>query len=190
MIDSGERHVFHVDRVDGSAVHLHFHKNGNMDVPKPFPNVSGAVPPAAGTWEPESTTTLIGRNEAHIAFLNLLDDGAATGAVDVTDGVGFAWPRFLQNQFQKHEIVGTGITKVLVVRFVCKGNPSMVICRTDDTYVVVTPAGRSKRMLTKAGWSEHPLLMRAATARVPWMQITKPAPSSSDVIPLADMTVP
>ena len=84
-IDSGERHVFHVDRVDGSAVHLHFHKNGKMDAPKVFKDVSGAVPPAAGTWEPESTTTLIGRNEAQLAFLNLLDDGAATGAVDVTD---------------------------------------------------------------------------------------------------------
>ena len=83
------------------------------------------------------TTTLIGRTEAQLAFLNLLGDGAATGAVDVTDEVGFAWPRFLQNQFQRLKMVGPGITKVLVVRFVRDGNPSMVICRTDDTYVVL-----------------------------------------------------
>jgi len=174
-IDSGERHVFHVDRVDGSAVHLHFHKNGKMDAPEVFKNeaVSGAVPPAAGTGEPESTVKLIGKNEAHMAFLNLLGDGAATGSVDVTDTVGFAWPRFLQNQVQRHEMLGPGITKVLVVRFVRNGNPSLVICRTDGTYVVITPAERSKCMLTHAAWSEQPLFMRAATASVPWMQITK-----------------
>ena len=116
--------------------------------------------------------------------------GSLTGAVDVTSEVGFAWPRFLQNRFQRHEIIGPGISKVLVVRFVRDGNPSLVICRTDDTYVVITPAERSRCMLRHAAWSEHPLLMRAATARVPWMQITKPAPSISDVIPLADKTVP
>ena len=108
-----------------------------------------------------------------MAFLNLLGDGAATGAVDVTDEVGFAWPRFLQNQVQRHEMIGPGITKVLVVRFVRDGNSSLVICRTDDTYVKIAPAGRSRCMLTHAARSEQPLLMRAATASVPWMQITK-----------------
>ena len=110
--------------------------------------------------------------------------------MDVTDEVGFAWRRYLQNQFQRREMIGPGITKVLVVRFVRDGNPSLVICRTDDTYVVITPAEGSKCMLTHAAWSEQPLLMRAATARVPWMQINKPAPSISDVIPLTDKTVP
>ena len=76
----------------------------------------------------------------------------------------------------------------MVVRFVPDGNPSMVICRTDDTYVVIAPAECKKGIKTHTAWSVCPLLMHAATARVPWMQITKPAPSISDVIPLADIT--
>ena len=31
-VDQGQKHVFEVTRVDGSTVHLHFHKNGSMDL--------------------------------------------------------------------------------------------------------------------------------------------------------------
>ena len=31
--DPGERHVFEIVRSDTSAVHLHFHSNGNLDNP-------------------------------------------------------------------------------------------------------------------------------------------------------------
>ena len=184
-IDSGERHVFQVDRVDGSAVHLHFHKNGRMDPPKILngPLDSGAIPPAASSVSenfkkehflpPDAGTTPIGRNEAQIAFLNLLGDSTMVRALDVTNEVGFAWTRFLQNQFQKKEIIGPGISKALVVRFDCDSDPSLVLCRSDDHYVVITPGARSRSLCIHDAWSAHPLLTSATAATTPWMQISK-----------------
>ena len=32
-VDSGEKHVFEILRVDTSAVHLHYHKDGSLDDP-------------------------------------------------------------------------------------------------------------------------------------------------------------
>ena len=47
-IDSGERHVSEVTRTDGSAVHLHFHKNDKCDKPKLF----DTIPFEIGAGEP------------------------------------------------------------------------------------------------------------------------------------------
>ena len=177
-IDSGERHVFQIDRADGSAVHLHFHKNGKMDAPKILEGAcdSGAIPPAATFKQehllpPNTKTTLIGRNEAHISFLNIMGHSKKIGALDVTDEVGFAWTRFLQNQFQKHEMIGPGIVKALVARFQCDDDPSLVLCRSDDRYVVITPASNSKRLCIYDAWRAHPMFKNVAAATTPWMQI-------------------
>ena len=116
-------------------------------------------------------TTLIGRNEAHIAFLNLLGDNTTIGAQDVTDEVGFAWTRFLQNQFRRCEMIGPGISKALVVRFECGSNPSLVLCRSDDRYVVITPGAQRKQLCIHDAWSANPLLKSATAATIPWMQI-------------------
>ena len=43
---------------------------------------------------PDTRTTLIGKSEAQIAFLNLLGDSKTIGALDVTDEVGFDWTRW------------------------------------------------------------------------------------------------
>ena len=122
---------------------------------------------------PNTKTTLIGRNEAHIAFLNLLGDNTTIGALDVTDEVGFAGTRYLQNQFRRCEMIGPGISKALVVRFECDSNPSLVLCRSDDRYVVITPDTNSKRLCIYDAWSANPLLNSAAAATIPWMHITK-----------------
>ena len=122
---------------------------------------------------PDAGTTPIGRNEAQIAFLNLLGDSTMVRALDVTNEVGFAWTRFLQNQFQKKEIIGPGISKALVVRFDCDSDPSLVLCRSDDHYVVITPGARSRSLCIHDAWSAHPLLTSATAATTPWMQISK-----------------
>ena len=162
-----------------------------MDPPKIFngPLDSGAAPPATSSVSsgqasgvgfknepllpPDAGTTPIGRNEAQIAFLNLLGDCKTIGALDVTNEVGFAWTRFLQNQFQKREMIGPGISKALVVRFEGDSDPSLVLCRSDDRYVVITLAASSKCLRIHEGWSEHPLLTSASAATTPWMQIQK-----------------
>ena len=64
--DSGQRHVFQVERVDGSMVQLHFHKKGSMDPPNGFDAAPGQ-PQNHG-----SRTALIGKNEAHVAMVHLL----------------------------------------------------------------------------------------------------------------------
>ena len=78
-LDSGERHVFEILRVDTSAVHLHYHKNGNPDEPVTLPPTvlpenanSGAsqptVPFVAMAVDPSGSQPVIGRREAVTAL--------------------------------------------------------------------------------------------------------------------------
>jgi hypothetical protein len=174
---------------------LHFHKHGRMDPPKLIEGSprSVATPPAASSVSQNSSSlkfieipvvrvppaagaTPLGKNEAQIAFLNLLGDRKTIGAWDVTNEVGFAWQRHLQNQFQKQEMIGPGICKVLVVRFECDSDPRLVLCRVDDSYVVINPnAARGVKwsICIHDAWSEHHLLSGASTAPTPWMQIRR-----------------
>jgi hypothetical protein len=172
-----------------------------MDAPKLLEGTlhSGATPPAASSVSqnssslnfieipvvrvpPAARATPLGRSEAQIAFLNLMGDRKTSGAWDVTNEVGFAWKRYLQNQFQKQDlafaktIIGPGICKVLVVCFECDSDPRLVLCRVDDSYVVINPnAARGVKwsICIHDAWSEHHLLSGASTAPTPWMQIRR-----------------
>ena len=130
------------------------------------------VPPAA-------RATPLGRSEAQIAFLKLMGDRKTSGAWDVTNEVGFAWKRYLQNQFQKQDlafaktIIGPRICKVLVVCFECDSDPRLVLCRADDSYVVINPNAKSRNLCIHDAWSEHHLLSGAPTAPTPWLQIKR-----------------
>ena len=110
-IDSWERHVFEVTRTDGSAVHLHFHKNGRCDKPESFEK----VPVEIGAGEPDRAKARLelpcpatfadivhseapggnlpmGRNEAAMAPESLLQftrKGTQIQAVNITDEIAF-----------------------------------------------------------------------------------------------------
>ena len=65
-IDSGEKHVFEIERCDGSTCHLHYHKNGKMDPPQ-YP-----VPPNAGL------ETALNRGVSQPAGISLGEGAAQT----------------------------------------------------------------------------------------------------------------
>ena len=50
-IDAGYRHVFEIQRVDGSCYHLHYHKNGKCDPPSLFSGAHNQVP-GSGASQP------------------------------------------------------------------------------------------------------------------------------------------
>ena len=164
-VDTGEKHVFEVLRVDGSACHLHFHKNGKMDAPT-FHNTCGVLPPAGhgllppanrGVLPPAESraagdappvyksennlvheTYAVGKNEARAACARLLDAYPGAQSIDITDEVGFAWKRFLKTQTAGRDITGPGIDQACVVQ--CPGGPSLAFSRTDGLLCLVTPS--------------------------------------------------
>ena len=78
--DSGERHVFEILRVDRSAVHLHYHKNGPLDDPvlvgaidMPQNAHSGAAQPTVPVIAFTPSRPNIGRREAFLALNIILD---------------------------------------------------------------------------------------------------------------------
>ena len=162
-VDSGEKHVFEITRGDGSTCHLHYHKKGNMDPPRYSgpPEASldtasnrGVTQPAGislgGGADPTVYTAShiitpnshesdpVGKNEAHSACTRLLALAPQAQGIDVTNGVGFPWQRFLRTQQGGRDIIGPGVSQVCVVPR-AKG-PSLAFFRTDGLAYIVTPS--------------------------------------------------
>ena len=124
--DSGERHVFEILRVDTSAVHLHYHKDGKLDDPVvrgtidlPQNANSGASQPTAPSDEPSPSEPIIGRKEAVMALSILLNNcwrNENSGAVDITDGHAFDWRRFIDNSMEQRQIDAMDIEKVFALK--------------------------------------------------------------------------
>ena len=88
-LDSGERHVFEILRVDTSSVHLHYHKNGSFDEPTVHAN-SGASQSTVPSVAPSGSQPVISRREAVLAGgCSSLSDptppGTPSSAGQVTD---------------------------------------------------------------------------------------------------------
>ena len=124
--DSGERHVFEIKRVDGSYVHLHYHKNGKLDDPVVHGTIdlpqnasSGASQPTAPSDEPSPSEPIIGRKEAVMALSILLNNcwrNENSGAVDITDGHAFDWRRFIDNSMEQRQIDAMDIERVFALK--------------------------------------------------------------------------
>ena len=161
--DSGEKHVFEITRGDGSTCHLHYHKKGNMDPPSYSgpPEASLDTASNRGVTQPAGTSLgggadqtvytashiltpkshepdTLGKNEAHSACHYLLNADPQAQSIDVTDGVGFPWKRFLRTQQGGRDIIGPGVSRVCVVPRP-KG-PSLAFFRTDGLAYIVTPS--------------------------------------------------
>jgi len=151
--DSGERHVFEILRVDRSAVHLHYHKNGTLDDPvvvdpfvMPQNANSGASQPTAPFIAPSPGTAsasqpVIGRREAVLALTCLLNTcwQNRAGAVDITDGGGFDWKRFFANTMENPEIDAMDLEKVFALRTADSGSPKLALCTTGTSWKMMEP---------------------------------------------------
>ena len=185
-IDSGERHVFEILRVDTSAVHLHYHKNGSLDDPvyvNPivmFQNAnSGASQPAAPFIAFSPSQPNIGRREAVLALTVLLNacwnNGA--GAVDITDGHAFDWKRFLANTMEHLEIAAMELEKVFALRTADSGSPELALCTTGTRWKMMNPTQKNYKNTRLPGlrdmssnWRTEQVFLQPQTLGRNWMR--------------------
>ena len=185
-IDSGERHVFEILRVDTSAVHLHYHKNGSFDDPvlvEPIVmpqnadncHCSASQPTAHSPLQP-----LIGRREAVLRLTVLLNVcwNRGAGAVDITDGHAFAWKRFLANTMEHLQIGAMELEKVFALRTADSGSPKLAFCTNCTIWTMMDPRQKTYKPTRLPGlrdmssnWRTEPLFLEARTFRTNWMRM-------------------
>jgi hypothetical protein len=183
-LDSGERHVFEILRVDTSSVHLHYHKNGSFDEPTVHAN-SGASQSTVPSVAPSGSQPVIGRREAVLALTVLLDNcwNNEAGAVDITDGHGFDWKRFVANT-EHLEIAAMKLEKVFALRthywddMEDFGSPKLAFCTTGPTWKILDPTQASYKNTRLPGlrcmaadWRLEPLFLQAQTQGRNWMRM-------------------
>jgi len=185
--DSGERHVFEILRVDTSAVHLHYHKNGSLDDPvlvdpiaMPQNANSGASQPTAPFIALSPSQPNIGRREAVLALTRLLNAcwNTGPGAVDITDGHAFDWKRFIANTMEHFEIAAMELEKVFALRTADSGPPQLALCTTGTTWKVMDPTQKNYKNTRLPGlrdmssnWRTEPLLLQPRTLDTNWMRM-------------------
>ena len=158
--DSGERHVFEILRIDGTAYHLHYHKSGTCDTPVFVEADSGAPQPAVPAINFSPSQPNIGRRETQMALRHLLDHcfgDSPDCAVDITDEVGFEWRRFVTNSVQAHEIWAMNLEKVFAYRTQESIHPKLAFCSTGTLWKVMEPSDKAY------GESRRPVLQPMAT---------------------------
>ena len=181
-IDSGERHVFEILRVDTSAVHLHYHKNGSLDDPKVMPQNanSGASQPTAPFFAPSPSQPVIGRREAVLALTFLLNEcfNNTAGAVDITDGHAFDWKRFVANTMENLQIAAMQLEKVFALRTETFGYPKLAFCTTCTTWKMLDPTQTHYKNTRLPGlqdmwsnWRENELFLQARTLGTNWLRM-------------------
>ena len=191
-IDSGERHVFEILRVDTSAVQLHYHKNGSMDDPEPVDPIvrpqnanSGASQPTAPFIAPSPETPsgsqpVIGRRQAVMALNAVLNAcwQDRPGAVDITDEVGFPWKRWVANTMENRQIVAMDIDKVFALRPADSSHAMLAICTTSTRWQILNPNQTVYKDPRQPGlhdmssnWRTDPLLSQARVVPTSWMRL-------------------
>ena len=223
--DGHGRHFFEFVRADGSAIRLHYHKNGRPDEPTyvgpPRGGAQLAVPGAAATQldvpaggaaqpavprggaaqpavpggddallftmehlqEAARSRQVVGRNEASAALQTLLHyhhGETAQGAVDITDGSAFDWPRWVAQIEGARNVIRHGVHKVYVVRWEQDAAPEAVFCHGDHTYSTLVPCtarytgSKSETHFewhSNANWGTDPLLSVAPVAAAAWLPL-------------------
>ena len=202
-VDSGEKHVFEILRVDTSAVHLHYHKDGSLDDPvlidpivMPQNANSGASQPTLPVIALSPSQPVTGRREAVLALTILLNacwnNGA--GAVDITDGHAFDWKRFLANTMEHPEIAAMELEKVFALRTADSGFPKLALCTTGTSWKMLGPTQKNYKNTRLPGlrdmssnWRTEPLFLQPQTLGRTWMRMNDHmVVSDSDASQLAD----
>ena len=197
-VDAGYRHVFEIERVDGSCFHLHFHKDGKCDTPVLI-NGAAAVNDSGDTQhvsEPvqrqnidytrdtltkiESSLEIpaIPKSQTFMALSLMLEACTARGdigvdiAIDITDGQSFKWRRWMTEQLSV-DVTGTGIVKVFVVRRSPVNAIQIACCRTDKTYTITTVPESKKAKYstsqTQIDWTREPIFRSPWFIREDWI---------------------
>ena len=179
--DPGERHVFEIVRSDTSAVHLHYHSNGRLDNPPYFPpkdGSSGASQPTEPNHPPNASVPIIGRKEYFRACAALVKhcwgtaDTPNVGAVDITDGKGFDWRRYIKNIKECKKVDETAISNVFVMSYLGQeDSPELAFAKADGTWHQLSPEKGSKLETQKEIWYEVPFFRRAQTVSHSWMRL-------------------
>ena len=152
-VDAGYRHVFEIERVDGSCFHLHFHLDGKCDTPVLI-NGAAAVNDSGDTQhvskpvqrqsidytrdtlskiESSLEIPAISKSETFMALSLMLEACTARGdigvdiAIDITDGQSFKWRRWMTgySQSRRHrEQLSVDVTGTGIVKvFVVRRSP-------------------------------------------------------------------
>ena len=197
-VDAGYRHVFEIERVDGSCFHLHFHPPGRYD-PLALINGAAAVNDSGDTQhvskpvqrhsidytrdtlskiESSLEIPAISKSETLMALSLMLEACTAQGdivvdiAIDITDGQSFKWRRWMTEQLSV-DVTGTGIVKVFVVRRSPVNAIQIACCRTDKTYTITTvPEHKKAKYCTsqpQSDWTQEPIFSSPWFIRYDWM---------------------
>ena len=122
-----------------------------------------------------------------MAAQNLLFHAHAVraGAVRITDGIGFDWPRWMDNIVQGHELRGPGVAEAYVVRRALEQDPEYVFVRTDGVTVAMNPgsqmyaAARRRHginFISEQDDAVRMLLRDAPVAVQQWQRLRRPPP--------------
>ena len=124
---------------------------------------------------------VVGRNEASLGLQTLLHyhhGETAPGAVDITDGQAFDWPRWVAQIEGAREVIRDGVHKVYAVRWNPDWAPEAVFCYGDNTYGTLVPymarytgawCDTRFTMHRDGNWQTEPLLSAAPVADRPWL---------------------
>ena len=125
--------------------------------------------------------TTVGRDEASTALQTLLHyyhGEEAPGAVDITDGSGFDWLRWLAALEGVREVIRDGVHRVYAVRWEPWGDVQAVFCYGNGDFGVLLPRrarytgahnDTSFQMWRGSDWRTEPLLSAAPVASQSWI---------------------
>ena len=192
--DAGYRHVFEIERKDGTCYHLHFHRNCTCDSPLLIKSAA-AVNDSGDTLhvsEPKQKFNInydrdtlskiessweiptISKNETLMALSLMLEACTPWGdiAIDITDGESFNWRRWMTKE-RSLEVTGTGIVKVFVVRRSAGNAIQIACCRTDKTFTITTvPRNKNKYSTSQSQnhWTSEPIFSSPWIIRKDWIR--------------------
>ena len=203
--DGHGRHVFEFRRTDGSLMRLHYHKNGRADEPTYVGPQAVVLPglqqPAGGAAQPAGlaavaaariimqddlrnaalSRTPVGRDEASAALQTLVHyyhGEVAPGAVDITEGSGFDWLRWVAMLEGARGVIRDGVYRVYAVRWAPGGVAEAVFCYSCGHFAQLPPrsarytgANASTRLVMnwESNWQTEPLLSAAPVASRSWL---------------------
>ena len=165
------------------------------DAPQPAGASSGAAQPAAAPdpvqrmiftrehlRDTAASRDKIGRAQASAALQTLIhkyDRNGGSGAVDITDGSGFDWLRWLAQIEGAYDIMRDGVHRVYATRWNENDKPlEAVFCYGDGTFTRVppgqthyTPGRHHERFVHSAteDWRTMPIFANARVADESWL---------------------
>ena len=102
--------------------------------------------------------------------------------MDITDGAGFDWRRWVANVEGARDLIRDGVHKVYAARWLLDDPPVAVFCHGNDSGSTLAPwlvrytgaASRSRIQFDRdLAWRTHPLLSTAPVSSQSWLLLRK-----------------